>query len=269
MIERFMRQSFLGKNGQKNIERAVVGVVGLGGGGSHYVQQLAHIGFLNYVLFDHDVIEDSNLNRLVGGTEEDVKNAAQKLDIARRVILAVRGNANIQAFPERWQARPEKLRICDVVLGAADSFAERRELEACCRRYLIPYVDIGMDINQVGLEPPYVSGQVILSMPRGPCMYCLNFLNDRNLAREAEKYGVAGDRPQVVWPNGVLASTAIGIVVDMLTNWTGNRALPIHLSYRGNDGTITPHPLLKYHLQAGPCTHYPLTEVGDPVFKVL
>jgi hypothetical protein len=36
---------------------------------------------------------------------------------------------------------------------------------------------------------------------------------------EAEKYGAAGSRPQVVWPNGVLASTAVGLAVQLLTPW--------------------------------------------------
>ena len=66
MTERYSRQSFLGPDAQERIERAVVGVVGLGGGGSHIVQQLAHIGFQRYVLYDDDAVEDTNLNRLIG-----------------------------------------------------------------------------------------------------------------------------------------------------------------------------------------------------------
>lgn len=54
MDERFSRQSFLGEHGQAAIEKAMVGVVGLGGGGGHVVQQLAHVGFMNYRVFDGD-----------------------------------------------------------------------------------------------------------------------------------------------------------------------------------------------------------------------
>jgi molybdopterin-synthase adenylyltransferase len=98
----------------------------------------------------------------------------------------------------RWQDRPDLLRGCDIVLGCVDSFAERRELEATCRRYLIPYVDIGMDVHQVDDEPPRMAGQVILSMPGAPCMFCLGFGNEERLAQEARKYGATGPRPQVV-----------------------------------------------------------------------
>lgn len=266
--ERFKRQGFLGAAGQAAIGRARVGVAGLGGGGSHVVQQLAHVGFLDYVVYDGDTVEDSNLNRLVGATEADVAAGTAKIDMARRLILGVRGNARVHALECRWQQDPGPLRTCDVVVGCVDSFTERRELEACCRRFMAPYVDIGMDLHQAGDEPPVMSGQVILSMPGGPCMYCLGFLTEANLAREAARYGGAGGRPQVVWPNGVLASSAVGVVVDLLTDWTRSLRGPVYLSYRGNDGTVQPHVRLKY-LERGPCQHYPISQVGDPAFGKL
>lgn len=34
------------------------------------------------------------------------------------------------------------------------------------------------------------------------------------LELEAQTYHAAGARPQVVWPNGVLASTAVGLVIQ-------------------------------------------------------
>ena len=70
--ERFSRQSFLGPDSEARIARCTVGVAGLGGGGSHIIQQLAHIGFQRFVTYDGDVVEDSNLNRLVGATSVDV-----------------------------------------------------------------------------------------------------------------------------------------------------------------------------------------------------
>jgi hypothetical protein len=266
--ERFSRQSFLGADGQAAIERAIIGIVGLGGGGGHIVQQCAHVGFLNYRLYDADGADESNLNRLVIATEDDAAAGTLKVELARQRILAIRSTANVELFPYRWQDNPEPLRGCDIVFGCVDSFAERRELEACCRRYLIPLIDIGMDLHQAGDEPPVMGGQVILSMPGGPCMFCLGFLTEEKLGREAQKYGAAGSRPQVVWPNGVLASTAVGIAVNLLSNWTRSKPRTIYLSYRGNDGTLIPHPRLEY-LKDAPCPHYPADQVGDPVFKKL
>lgn len=243
----------------------VIGVVGLGGGGGHIAQQLAHVGFSNYNLFDGDDADESNLNRLVIATEIDAANAASKVELARRRILSVRRNANVNIFPCRWQKSPEPLRWCDIVIGCVDGFAERRELETVCRRFLIPLIDIGMDVHVTGDEPPRMGGQVILSMPGAPCMTCLGYLNETNLAREAQKYGGAGPRPQVVWPNGVLASTAVGIVVDLVTDWTKSLRSAIYLSYDGNSNTLTPHPRLIYH-DKGECTHFPVSQIGTPRF---
>ena len=110
---------------------------------------------------------------------------------------------------------------CDLVFGSVDTFAGRHELEVACRRYGIPYIDIGMDVYEVPGEPPRMAGQIILSMPGCACMWCLQFLDEEKLAREAQQYGDAGGRPQVVWPNGVLASTAVGTAASVPSTTAG------------------------------------------------
>jgi hypothetical protein len=261
---RYDRQSFLGRHSQRAFESTRVGIAGLGGGGSHMAQQLAHLGFKDYVLFDKQRIEDSNLNRLVGGTENDVAGQAFKVDIAHRVICGIRSDAQVLPIRERWQDAAGALRSCDLVFGCVDGFDERRQLERSCRRYLIPLIDIGMDVQCVKGQLPRMAGQVILSTPGEPCMQCIGFLNEKTLTREAQRYGDAGDNPQVVWANGVLASTAIGIAVDLLTGWTGKHVGLEYLSYDGNRNCIGPHVRLEY-LPKEQCTHHPLDQVGDPV----
>ena len=46
------RQSFLGADSDARLDQTMVGLVGLGGGNSHVAQQLAHLGFGNFVLID-------------------------------------------------------------------------------------------------------------------------------------------------------------------------------------------------------------------------
>jgi hypothetical protein len=72
-------------------------------------------------------------------------------------------------------------------------------------------------------------------------------------------------RPQVVWANGVLASTAVGIAVDLLTDWTEALRGPVYLSYHGNPSTVQPHVRLGY-LESGICPHYSIEQVGEPRF---
>lgn len=266
--DRYKRQSFLGEKAQAIIERRRIGIAGLGGGGSHIVQQLAHIGFLNYVIFDADSVELSNLNRLVGATLEDADKKRPKIEVASRVIRGLHPTASIEAIPLRWQGAPAALRSCDLVFGCVDSFSGRQELEVALRRFLIPYVDIGMDVHCLPDQPPRISGQVILSCPGHPCMRCLNFLNDDTLAREAQRYGDAGDHPQVVWTNGILASTAVGIAMDLITGWTQKPLSNISLVMDGNQLTMTRNHRLDF-LPKGGCPHFPLADVGRPTFRPL
>jgi len=268
MGERYSRQSFLGEDAQRNIRRVRAGVVGLGGGGSHVVQQLAHIGFERYALYDPDTVDrnGTNLNRLVGAVRRDAQDETPKTVVAERVIRGLLPAAEIDAHRLRWQEEPEPLRGCDVVVGCVDTFAERRELEAAMRRYLVPYIDVGMDVHVREGAPPRMVGQVILSMPGRPCMFCLGFLTEERLAEEARRYGDLGERPQVVWPNGVLASAVVGIAVDLVTGWSGQGDRLVYLSYDGNSGCLGPHKRLEY-VEDGACPHYPISQTGDPVLR--
>lgn len=253
----FDRQSFLGTNSQFLFENIKVGIIGYGGGGSHIGQQLAHIGVKNITIFDDDKIEITNLNRLIGGVYTDVKNALLKVTIAKRVIKRIFPKSNLTLVAKKWQQAPDELKKCDIIFGCVDSYTERQQLKSECRRFLIPLIDIGMDVHDAGGYS--MSGQVLLSMPGQSCMSCYGFLTEDKLAKEAAKYGNVGGKSQVVWPNGVLASTAIGVFVDLVTGWTGTNE-SVYLSYDGNSGKIEDH--IRKQFSPKCCEHYPLSEVG-------
>lgn len=258
------RQSFLGTTSQFLFENIRVGIIGYGGGGSHIGQQLAHIGVKNIIVFDDDKVEATNLNRLIGSVFLDIKNAVLKTTIASRIIKKILPSAKVITVNKKWQQAPSLLQSCDVVFGCVDSYTERQQLEAECRRFLIPLIDIGMDVHQ--FEGGYsMSGQILLSMPGSACQSCYGYLTEKKLAKEAEKYGKVGSRPQVVWPNGVLASTAVGILVDLITGWTKETNREVYLSYDGNSGKIEEHVRLRFSPKY--CEHYPLNEVGPIKYR--
>lgn len=268
MSERHSRQSFLGHCSEEILQGRRVAIVGYGGGGSHIGQQLAHIGFGEVTVIDGDAIEESNLNRLVGGTSEDVMVGARKVDIAYRVIKAVRPATVVERVASDWAEASALMREAHIVMGAVDSFAGRVQLEAFCRRHLMPYIDIGMDVAG---EPPdfRIFGQVVLSSPGRPCLRCMGVVTERMLEQEerARQYGEAGSKPQVIWPNGVLASTAVGLLMQLVTPWHARPVESAHLEYDGNSHTLRHAPRLKVILErAIPCTHYLAHEVGDPFF---
>lgn len=265
MSERSSRQSFLGPDSEAILGALHVGVVGLGGGGSHIVQQLAHIGVGHYTIVDHDRIDESNLNRLVGGSTADQKRSALKCAIAARQIRRILPTARIAQIRKPWQSDAASLTGCDIIVGCLDSFAGRLELEALARRHLIPYIDLGMDVYEVG--PRYgISGQVTLSLPDKPCLKCMRVIREEWRAREAADYGAAGGRPQVVWPNGLLASTAVGILVQLVTPWHDETSPALLLEYDGNANTVSPSTMLEYLPKS--CSHYSSVDnLGDPWYR--
>lgn len=254
MRRHLRRQGFLGPQSDDAIQNACAAIIGLCGGGSHIAQQAAHIGVGKFKLFDHDRADDSNRNRMVCLSKTAADAEELKTDVMRAAIKAANPDAEVQAYPFRWQERAEELRNCTVIFGCVDSFIERQQLEAYARRFLVPYIDVGMDVT--GDDGEYfISGQMILSLPGHPCMRCMGFLNDDVLGREANDYGAAGGKPQVVWPNGTLASAAIGAFMSILTPWHSQLKPPLFLEYDGNRMRLSPSNKLAV-LEGHDCPHF-------------
>ncbi|MDP2788723.1 MAG: ThiF family adenylyltransferase [bacterium] len=211
---------------------------------------------------------DSNLNRLVGGTLADVKAKRSKVVIAERTIRNLHEDYNVIGHAKKWELVTSELIDCDLIVGCVDKFCIRRDLEAFCRRHMIPYLDVGMDVHKWPNGKYEIYGQVILSMPGEVCMKCMGFLTEEVLSKEAKNYGDAGGKPQVVWSNGLLCSAAVGVVVDLFTDWSKKLRSPVFLAFRGSELSLTPDKRLPY-LQMSRCCHFPLNQIGDPIFTPL
>jgi len=87
---KYHRQKLLiGDRGQSNLRQARIAVVGLSGGGSHVVQQLAHIGVGQIIGVDFDRAEATNRSRLIGiGWFDDVFRT-MKTDIMARMVRRI------------------------------------------------------------------------------------------------------------------------------------------------------------------------------------
>lgn len=90
MENSFASQSFLGPDSEEILDKVRVAIVGLSGGGSHIVQQLAHVGVGDLLLIDYDRVEHKNLNRMVGASLQDADLAELKTKVMGGVIHRVR-----------------------------------------------------------------------------------------------------------------------------------------------------------------------------------
>lgn len=267
MTSYLQRQSFLGPNSEATLGHATAAIIGLCGGGSHIAQQLAHVGVGNFVLVDHDSADDTNINRMVGLTRAGACSAANKTAVISDMIRGINPTAKITAITAKWQTEHALLRECTAIFGCVDSFAERDQLERYARRYLVPYIDVGMDVH--GEPGRYsIGGQVILSLPGHPCMRCMGFLTDSVLGEEARRYGNTGGKPQVIWPNGTLASIAVGKFMSLVTPWHDELIPALYTEYDGNRLTAGPSRKLDY-LVDRTCPHFTGAEaLGDIAWSV-
>jgi molybdopterin/thiamine biosynthesis adenylyltransferase len=244
-------------------------VIGISGGGGHVVQQLAHQGVGTIIAVDDQVIDETNLGRVVGAVEADVDKTL-KTDLAERVATGIDRTIKVVKVPHRFPS-PEAiaaLKEADVVVACVDRFDVRENINAFARRYLIPLVDIGLAIISAGEHLAVADGQVAIALPDRPCLRCW-LITDAALAHEREHNPPGYDQnpdapgdPQVVSLNGVLASEACNSVLDLITGYSGGRRNGKFWQYEGRSGTLVPHDIPIANPACPACAE---EGFGDPV----
>jgi hypothetical protein len=92
----------------------------------------------------------------------------------------------------------------------------------------------------------------------------MGIIVDRKLELEAQAYGAVGGRPQVVWPNGLLTSLALGFFMQLFTPWRRILELLLLLEFDGDAQTVSRSNRLLY-LEEGACRHFAcLSSLADP-----
>lgn len=259
MKRRNSRQTFLGENFLKSLDRDKIAVVGAGGGGSLVAASLAHIGFKNYFICDPDDFEESNINRLFGSGPSDVESNTPKIEIISRMVRYVEPSANIFAKKLRWQRciKMKEFLECKIIFSCLDDFSNRIQIEAFSRKNGIILIDIGLSIKKDKSGQYHSMGQIVLSHPDGPCFKCLDFITDKDLEIESSNYGDVGSRPQVIWANSILANTAVGLGVEILSGWTGKNPKIFYKHLCGNKLNLLDNFKVENKSFSGKkCTHY-------------
>ena len=103
MEDKFSRTEMLiGNDGMEKLSNAKVAVFGLGGVGSFVCEGLARSGLGNFVLVDHDKVDESNINRQLIATEKTI--GRNKVDLMKERILDINPDANVETYREFYMA---------------------------------------------------------------------------------------------------------------------------------------------------------------------
>ena len=242
---------FFGEGGQERLSASKVAVVGLGGVGSHVVQQLALLGVGQLSLIDYDEVDKTSLNRLIGIRANDPIPGTSKVKNGWR--LAQETNPDVQLItisqtltsPEAFQAIIDS----DYLFGCVDNEGSRLILTELSAAYTKPYFDVASEIL---LEQNSYGGRVCVAWNGDGCLYCYglidvseaqeDLMNPQARANRNAVYGMppgpAGEPgPAVVSINGVVASLA---VTEFMLTVSGVHTEPKRvLKYDAKRGIVT------------------------------
>lgn len=213
----------LTQEGQDAITESHVVLVGCGGIGSLVAQQLARLGVTAFTLVDPDVVEETNLPRLVGAFDTDV--GREKVGVIRETIQKTNPEADVRTVADEIENQAGVLARGDVVIGAVDWLTTRMFLNEQAVRLETPYIDVGavIDVN-AGEDVTTMEAYIQFIRPgENACFECLDRVDLNRVRKERlMRQGVgdegvrrgylnASDRepePAIITLNGVAVSLA-------------------------------------------------------------
>lgn len=239
-----------GKEGQATLRQITVAIVGLGGTGSIVAQQLAHLGVGQLILIDHDTVDESNLNRLMGAVPADV--GKPKVLVAEAAASAINPNLSFDhvigdVVDDHIAA---KLLDVDFVFACTDSMASRAVINQIAYQYLIPTIDMGVAIRILEGRISSVTGRVQMLSPGLGCLVCGDGIDGQQVRwelmtpaqRRADPYfeGASVPQPAVLPLNGTVTSAAVTMFLSAMTSYPSEARL---LHYDGIRGSVRPQLL--------------------------
>ena len=252
MNERFDRNMrFFGREGQERLSASHVAVVGIGGLGTHVVQQLAFLGVGHLTLIDKEELDETNLNRYIGARHDDPIPGTLKVVIGERTVKEVNPSIRVDTYTVSFVSTEgfKAITEADYVFGCLDREGARLVLNELCAAYARPYFDLASGIEHG--SPLLYGGHVCVAWDGRACLVCYGLLDvteaqgdlaNPDMQRDrAAIYGVAPDvlgrsGPSVVSINGIIASLAVN---EFMLGVTGIRPPRGVLAYRGHIGRLT------------------------------
>ena len=241
---------FFGREGQERLSDANVAVVGIGGLGSHVVQQLALLGVGRLILIDSEELDDTNRNRYIGARHDDPVPGTPKVAIGQRLAHEINPQINVLAIAQplaNYLSFQAIISESNLVFGCLDNDGTRLILNELCLAYDKPYFDLASGID---VKEGRYGGRVCVRWNGIGCLVChelldpaeagMDLLSDKQRKNREAIYGMpvgslAAAGPSVVSINGVVAS--LGVTEFMLAV-SGIREPRGVLTYDGNRGVV-------------------------------
>jgi len=152
----------IGADGQERLSRSCAAVIGCGGLGGWIIELLARAGIGKLIVADGDIFSESNLNRQILCTENNIGKNKSEEAVLR--IAAINSDVKVKSVPLflNEDNAYEILAGCDIAFDALDNIQSRIVLCKAARALSIPVVH--------GAIAGWF-GQMSMIMPEGKLLY--------------------------------------------------------------------------------------------------
>ena len=179
-----------GPTAQANLTRLRVGIVGVGSVGSIVAETLARMGVAHIRLFDFDIVERVNLDRLLHATREDARKGNLKVDVMARHLKYSASAKGFSVDPLPFSiVEPEGLEKaldCDVLFSCVDRPWARFVLNFIAFAHLIPVIDGGIRVTPRPRDAGLLRGtwKAHVAAPTRRCLECLGQYDSADVSLE-------------------------------------------------------------------------------------
>lgn len=250
----------MGELSALRLRSSCIGIIGCSGTGTPCGHLLARARVGEFVLVDPQQFAPSNHERFHASSFQDLLTDPPnyKVELLEKLIRSVNPYACVTSFVGNALQENvlDALLRCDVILGCTDSIHGRVFLSDIAKHYLLPSLDIGVDMDGDNGSITTQLAQLTQYSPDFPCAFCNGVIDTNDMAVElmteaekkmrekaAQEALGRGDQPDHYWRKkrqlhtvGYLTTTAGAMATGYTEGWlTGAFGMP-HASFQFDIG---------------------------------
>lgn len=218
----------LGADAPTRLRRAVIGVVGCSGTGSPAIHILARAEIGELVLVDPGQFKSSNHQRNHASRHADLSAnpVPAKVALAARLVREISPATKVTGFIGDLldEVVLDELVRCDLILGCTDSNYARAALGDIATHYLVPVLDLAVQMRAEDGVLREQLGEIALYAPGLPCPWCRG-----RVSMEGIRYETATEAERKFRADAALQAEARG--VDGGQYWGGTPPPELTVGY--------------------------------------
>ncbi|MGI0481114.1 ThiF family adenylyltransferase [Geminocystis sp. CENA526] len=230
----FSRQKIFGQGFQTQLSQLKIALIGCGGIGALFAENLGRLGVKNWLLIDPDDLELVNLNRTPCAVLEMVKKGWSKVEYVKHLLSKIYpedNNIMTQKTTLEQMENSQEIANYDLIVVATDNHHSRQIAQELALKYQRPLICLGTHIEVQSDGTPKMFARITIPpVGGGWCLMCGNIINLQQSALEiapsvitelANTRGYLDDveAPAVFWLNSICASSAVGIIHGILAGF--------------------------------------------------